>query len=82
MPVFDIFDGIVISVFSRDHLPPHCHAKYAEYEALIDIRTLAVIAGHLPPRQLKKVLAFAGEATNRADLLEAFYQLNPQINRL
>ncbi|WP_146141400.1 DUF4160 domain-containing protein [Spirosoma oryzae] len=39
MPVFETIDGVVVSVFSRDHLPPHCHAQYAEFEALIEIRT-------------------------------------------
>jgi hypothetical protein len=82
MPVFDFFDGIVISVFPRDHLPPHCHVQYAEYEALIDIRTLAVIVGRLPARKLKKVLAYMEIADTQQDLLETFYLLNPQIKRI
>lgn len=81
MPVFDTIDGVVISVFSRDHLPPHCHAQYAEFEALVDIRTGDVIAGRLPARQLRKVLLYLEVGTNRQDLLEAFYQLNPHIQR-
>ena len=82
MPVFDILDGIVISVFPREHLPPHCHAQYAEHEALIAIRTVEVIAGRLPPKPLKKVVAFMEKEQNRLDLLETFYQLNPQIKRM
>ena len=82
MPVFDSFDGIIISVFPREHLPPHCHAQYAEYEALIAIRTLEVIAGRLPPKPLKKVLAYIHTEDNQQDLLETFYQLNPHIKRL
>lgn len=81
MPVFETIDGIVVCVFSRDHLPPHCHAQYAEFEALIEIRTGNVIAGRLPARQLRKVLAYLTIADNRQDLLNAFYQLNPQIQR-
>lgn len=82
MPVFEILDGIVISVFPREHLPPHCHAQYAEHEALIAIRTVEVIAGRLPPKPLKKVVAFMEKEQNRLDLLETFYQLNPQIKRM
>ena len=82
MPVFDILDGIVISIFSREHLPPHCHAQYVEYEALIAIRTVEVIAGRLPPKPLKKVLAYMGEEENQIDLLETFYQLNSHIKRI
>jgi hypothetical protein len=48
MPTISVFYGIVIQMFWKDHSPPHFHALYAEYEALIDIRTLEVIQGHLP----------------------------------
>lgn len=81
MPVFDLFDGIVISVFSRDHLPPHCHAQHAEHEALIDIRTLSVITGWLPSKTLRKVIRYMEVTEHQQDLLETFYQLNPQIKR-
>ena len=37
-------------MFWRDHAPPHFHALYAEYEALIDLRSLSVIRGSLPGR--------------------------------
>ncbi|HHW4679607.1 MAG TPA: DUF4160 domain-containing protein [Xylella sp.] len=32
-------------MFWHDHAPPHFHALYAEYEVLIDIRTLVIIEG-------------------------------------
>jgi hypothetical protein len=38
-----MFYGIVIQMFWADHAPPHFHALYAEFEALINIRTLEVI---------------------------------------
>jgi len=82
MPVFDTLDGIIISVFSCEHLPPHCHAQYAEHEALIAIRTCEVIAGRLPTKSLKKVIAFVEREENQLDLLETFYRLNPHIKRI
>jgi len=36
----------------NDHAPPHFHARYGEFEATIDIATLAVIEGELPCRAL------------------------------
>jgi hypothetical protein len=30
-------------MFWQEHTPPHFHALYGEFEALIDIRTLEVI---------------------------------------
>ena len=59
MPTISIFGGIKISMFYRDHNPPHFHAEYAGYRALIDIQNTYVIEGSLPNRQLKFVLAWA-----------------------
>jgi hypothetical protein len=39
-------------MFWQEHAPPHFHALYGEFEALIDIRTLEVIRGSLPRRAL------------------------------
>ncbi len=52
MPEISRFYGIVIRIFYSDHFPPHFHVEYGEYETLVDINTLAVIAGKLPPRAL------------------------------
>lgn len=51
-----------------DHAPPHFHALYAEYEAIIDIRTLDVIKGSMPRRALSLVLEWASQ--HRTELLE------------
>ena len=55
-------------MFWTDHAPPHFHAIYAEDEALIDIRTLALIRGALPRRALALILEWA--ALHREELLE------------
>ena len=59
MPTISFFYGLVIQMFWDDHAPPHFHASYAEHEALIDIRTLAVIEGQLPRRAMTLVLEWA-----------------------
>lgn len=53
------FYGIIIQMFWNDHAPPHFHALYAEYEAIIDIQTLNVIRGEMPRRALSLVLEWA-----------------------
>jgi hypothetical protein len=45
-------------MYYDDHNPPHFHAEYAGYKALIDIQNGCVIRGALPGRQLKFVLAW------------------------
>lgn len=39
-------------MFYRDHNPPHFHAVYAQFEALIDIEKNELFSGYLPPRVL------------------------------
>jgi hypothetical protein len=68
MPTISVFYGVLIQMFWDDHAPPHFHAVYAEYEAQIDIRTLAVIRGSLPRRALVLVLEWAQE--HREELME------------
>jgi len=50
MPEISRFFGIIIKMFWEDHSPPHFHAYYGSEEVLIDIATLAVMAGGLSPR--------------------------------
>lgn len=59
MPAISAFYGILIRMFFNDHAPPHFHARYAEFEATIDIGTLQVIQGMLPPRALNLVQEWA-----------------------
>jgi Domain of unknown function (DUF4160) len=59
VPEIARFFGIVIRMFFDDHNPPHFHASYGEDEALIEINTLTVFAGHLPPRALGLVIEWA-----------------------
>jgi hypothetical protein len=64
MPQISYFLGIVIKMFYRDHNPPHFHAEYAEYEALIDIQKLELWSGYLPPRVLGLVIEWAAMHQN------------------
>lgn len=59
MPEICRFYGIIIRIHVNDHPPPHFHAEYAEYEALINIETLTVIAGYLPARVLSLTMEWA-----------------------
>jgi hypothetical protein len=59
MPTISRFYGILIQMYFGDHLPPHFHALYAEFEALIDIQTFEVMRGDLPSRAMALVLEWA-----------------------
>lgn len=68
MPTISIFYGILIQMFRRDHAPPHFHAIYAEFEAVVEIRTLKVIEGRLPNRAMALVCEWA--TLHQAELME------------
>ena len=55
MPVIARFYGIVIKMYFNDHLPPHLHAIYGEYNGVFDLNTMEMIEGDLPGRALKLV---------------------------
>jgi len=59
MPEICRFYGIIIRMFVNDHPPTHFHVEYAEYNAVICIETLAVIAGNLPSRALGLTIEWA-----------------------
>jgi len=47
-------------MYFKDHNPPHFHVLYNEYDAEIEIKTLAILEGELPPRVLGLALEWAG----------------------
>jgi hypothetical protein len=66
VPRISAFYGIVITMYYRDHEPPHFHALYGEHQAQIVIATLGPLSGELPPRALRLVREWA--ALHRAEL--------------
>jgi hypothetical protein len=55
MPTISVFFGIVVQMYWADHAPPHVHAFYQGQEALFDIRTGRLLAGHIPPTAARLV---------------------------
>ena len=68
MPEISRFFGIVVKMFIDDHNPPHFHAFYGKYEALIDINASFVFAGKLPPRVIGLVIEWA--TMHQSELLD------------
>lgn len=79
-PELERIEGIILAVYSRDHLPPHLHALYGEDEALVKIRTGEILKGALPPKKLKIVQKWLAENRQRAET--NFYELNPRLSQI
>lgn len=61
MPIISMFYGIIIRMYlldNRHHNLPHIHARYADFEASINIADGEVLAGDLPRKQLRLVQAW------------------------
>lgn len=74
MPTFYIIAGVKIVLYFADHNPPHFHAIFAEYDALIAIETCEILEGDLPNTKRKKILDWAKE--HKSELLEIWNDLN------
>lgn len=70
MPSISRFEGIAIYIYPDDHGKPHFHARYEGEWCKITISTLEVEAGHLPPKQLRKVRVWA--TRHQEELLSAW----------
>jgi len=86
MPQISKFLGIIIRMFYDDHSPPHFHAIYNEYSAIIDIEKLELWSGHLPPRILGLVVEWAAIHQNelfqnwdKATKKEKLIQIDPLV---
>jgi len=55
MPEISRFLGIVIFMNFNEHNPPHFHAKYGDYEIIVEIST-GIIEGKFPRRALNLVI--------------------------
>jgi hypothetical protein len=67
VPEISRFLGIVIRMYYREHAPPHFHARYGDYEVIVQIET-GVVRGRFPRRALRHVLEW--HQLHRDDLLE------------
>ncbi|MDP4199506.1 MAG: DUF4160 domain-containing protein [Bacteroidota bacterium] len=68
MPEISRFLGIVITMYEKDHGPPHFHARYAEYFGKYSIQDLRLLAGNLPRRIHSAVLEWASD--HREELMD------------
>mgnify|MGYP005641806681 FL=1 len=59
MPELSRFLGISIIMYFNDHAPPHFHVRYSEYRATVDISTLSIREGKIPPRVHGLVIEWA-----------------------
>ncbi|MCL1787844.1 MAG: DUF4160 domain-containing protein [Defluviitaleaceae bacterium] len=78
MPILSMFYGTIITMYYRDHNPPHIHVQYQNDKALVNTDG-DVIEGALPKRQLRLVQAWV--ELHRDEIL-ANWELAQEKNEL
>jgi hypothetical protein len=74
VPVLHRFGSVSVRMYADDHRPPHFHIVSAEFQVLVRIDDLAVIAGDARPQQLAEAMIWA--RANREWLAERWAELN------
>lgn len=64
MPRISEFFGIAIYMYYKDHMPPHFHAIYTQYDVAIGIDPIEILEGHLPRRAQSLVFEWAAMYQN------------------
>lgn len=84
VPRLATFFGIVIWMYRPGHPPPHFHAQYGEHVAQVELGSLRVLSGSLPPRALRLVREWArmhpdelADNWERAQALEPLVPIEP-----
>ena len=82
MPEISRFFGIIIAMFFDEHNPPHFHARYGKDGVAIEVRTLKVLEGKIPPRALGLVIEWASQ--HQEELLQNWdlARQNQRLNKI
>ena len=74
MPALKRFGAAIVRMYADDHAPPHFHIEAPDFEVLVRISDLSVIAGEARPAQIAEALRWA--ETERTALLMRWAELN------
>ena len=61
MPTLQRFGTVSLRMYANDHRPPHFHVVGPDFQVLVRISDLAVIAGEARPSQIARAMAWAAE---------------------
>jgi hypothetical protein len=74
MPTLQRFGAVSVRMYADDHRPPHFHIVAPEFQVLVRVSDLAVIAGEARPNQIAEALAWA--QTQQESLALKWAELN------
>ena len=60
MPTLQRFGSVSVRMYADDHRPPHFHIVAPDFQVLVRISDLSVIAGEATAKQIAEALEWAG----------------------
>ena len=77
MPILRRFGSVSVRMYADDHRPPHFHIVGTDFQVLVRISDLTVIAGEARPTQIAEALAWA--ETHQEMLALKWLELNERV---
>lgn len=74
MPTLHRLGAVSVRMYADDHRPPHFHIVARDFQVLVRISDLAVIAGEARPAQIAEAIAWA--RAHRESLALTWAELN------
>lgn len=74
MPTIIVINGLKLCMYVDDHAPPHFHILGPDGHFLIELQSLAIVAGGKLPKSYVPVMTWA--ESHRQDLLAKWSELN------
>jgi hypothetical protein len=74
MPTLQRFGAVSVRMYADDHRPPHFHIVAPDFQVLVRISDLSVIAGDARPNQISEAIAWA--RAHRESLVLRWAELN------
>lgn len=74
MPTLARFGSVTVRMYADDHHPPHFHVVGPEFQVLVRIADMAIIAGSARPAQIAEGMGWA--TANKTFLAEKWAELN------
>jgi len=59
VPTLQRFGAVTLRMYADDHRPPHFHIAGPDFQVLVRISDLSIIAGDARPAQLRDILDWA-----------------------
>jgi Domain of unknown function (DUF4160) len=74
MPTIQRFGSVSVRMYADDHRPPHFHIVGPDFQVLVRLSDLTVIAGEARPNQIAEAMVWA--RAHREELALKWAELN------